>query len=547
MASLIRYEVSTSGGALLAQLLLLGIALPLPPRLAQHSAHSMHAVDLAQHGAMDDETLYLLPCIVVDRGAPPEPVLTLQREARDHAEITLQREAREPPLVCSLRVDNPHSAAAAATGAAAAATAATATTAPTQANAVSSAVHGPLALLPEALWSCLVCRLISASELVSSRASPPPQLSSSWVQLAFGPSFVELRRLPNKTIRVAIWGEPSAPLAQIAGAQIAGAHIAGAQMAQIVGATAASVLQAGARMAARVSATEVEPLYDSEGGVIVGAAEARPAAPPLVPSLIVPLHGRVGAAPMFKSWREMHSLLRDHRPVPDNSTGLPLARAALYPWAETPELRHATIQAPPDVYLAYRAQADAQLVALLLSLLSLCTVGRSAVLSTAGGAERTLHVYADLNRCMQPMSPLGGRAAEEAKEAEEAPNAHLASSTERVAESLLSAEGRRREGGRRGEHLHAKGRRGPMVQSTVESTVEPAPLTSGAVAASLFAPSRLPATVTERCHAQLDALCAAPLCVPVVTPGALAPLSALDPGQGLDWCDHLLMTSDDLR
>ena len=246
MASLIRYEVSTSGGALLAQLLLLGIALPLPPRLAQHSAHSMHAVDLAQHGAMDDETLYLLPCIVVDRGAPPEPVLTLQREAR------------EPPLVCSLRVDNPHSAAAAATGAAAAATAATATTAPTQANAVSSAVHGPLALLPEALWSCLVCRLISASELVSSRASPPPQLSSSWVQLAFGPSFVELRRLPNKTIRLAIWGEPSAPLAQIAGAQIAGA-----QMAQIVGATAASVLQAGARMAARVSATEVEPLYDS--------------------------------------------------------------------------------------------------------------------------------------------------------------------------------------------------------------------------------------------------------------------------------------------
>ena len=336
-------------------------------------------------------------------------------------------------------------------------------------------------------------------------------------------------------------------------------------MAQIVGATAASVLQAGARMAARVSATEVEPLYDSEGGVIVGAAEARPAAPPLVPSLIVPLHGRVGAAPMFKSWREMHSLLRDHRPVPDNSTGLPLARAALYPWAETPELRHATIQAPPDVYLAYRAQADAQLVALLLSLLSLCTVGRSAVLSTAGGAERTLHVYADLNRCMQPMSPLGGRAA---KEAEEAPNAHLASSTELHAESLLSAEGRRREGGRRGEHLHAKGRRGPMVQSTVErhgehlhaegrqgpmvqstveSTVEPAPLTSGAVAASLFAPSRLPATVTERCHAQLDALCAAPLCVPVVTPGALAPLSALDPGQGLDWCDHLLMTSDDLR
>ena len=317
-------------------------------------------------------------------------------------------------------------------------------------------------------------------------------------------------------------------------------------MAQIVGATAASVLQAGARMAARVSATEVEPLYDSEGGVIVGAAEARPAAPPLVPSLIVPLHGRVGAAPMFKSWREMHSLLRDHRPVPDNSTGLPLARAALYPWAETPELRHATIQAPPDVYLAYRAQADAQLVALLLSLLSLCTVGRSAVLSTAGGAERTLHVYADLNRCMQPMSPLGGRAAEEAKEAEEAPNAHLASSTELRAESLLSAEGRRREGGRRGEHLHAKGRRGPMVQSTVESTVEPAPLTSSAVAASLFAPSRLPATVTERCHAQLDALCAAPLCVPVVTPGALAPLSALDPGQGLDWCDDLLMTSDDL-
>ena len=142
------------------------------------------------------------------------------------------------------------------------------------------------------------------------------------------------------------------------------------------------------------------------------------------------------------------------------------------------------------------------------------------------------------------------KAAEEAKEAEEAPNAHLASSTERVAESLLSAEGRRREGGRRGEHLHAKGRRGPMVQSTVESTVdstvEPAPLTSGAVAASLFAPSRLPATVTERCHAQLDALCAAPLCVPVVTPGALAPLSALDPGQGLDWCDDLLMTSDDL-
>ena len=52
-------------------------------------------------------------------------------------------------------------------------------------------------------------------------------------------------------------------------------------MAQIVGATAASVLQAGARMAARVSATEVEPLYDSEGGVIVGAAEARPAAPPV--------------------------------------------------------------------------------------------------------------------------------------------------------------------------------------------------------------------------------------------------------------------------
>jgi hypothetical protein len=27
----------------------------------------------------------------------------------------------------------------------------------------------------------------------------------------------------------------------------------------------------------------------------------------------------------------------------------------------------------------------------------------------------------------------------------------------------------------------------------------------------------------------------------VVTPGALAPLSALDPGQGLDWCDPLLL------
>ncbi|KOO53229.1 hypothetical protein Ctob_014478 [Chrysochromulina tobinii] len=135
------------------------------------------------------------------------------------------------------------------------------------ASAVSSAVHGPLALLPDALWSRLVCRLISASEIVSSRASPPPQLSSSWLQLALGQSFVELRRLPNNTIRIAIWGEiaisgeiaiwgePS--VAQIAGAQIAGAQIAGAQIAQIVGATAASVLQAGARLAARVGATEV--------------------------------------------------------------------------------------------------------------------------------------------------------------------------------------------------------------------------------------------------------------------------------------------------
>jgi hypothetical protein len=139
----------------------------------------------------------------------------------------------------------------------------------------------------------------------------------------------------------------------------------------------------------------------------------------------------------------MHSLLRDHRPVPDDGTGLPLARAALYPWAETPELRHATVQAPPDLYLAYRAQADGQLVALLLSLLSRRTVGRSAVLSTAGGAERTLQVYADLNGCMQPMSPLGGRAAKEsneAKEAEEAQEAEEAEEAVDAAEAETAAE-----------------------------------------------------------------------------------------------------------
>ena len=87
------YEVSTGGGGLLAQLLLMGVATPLPLRVASDLL-PVTATHLLEEG----EEAYLLPCILPDHGDPADPALHMDPSSPFTCTLVFRLVAADPRL-----------------------------------------------------------------------------------------------------------------------------------------------------------------------------------------------------------------------------------------------------------------------------------------------------------------------------------------------------------------------------------------------------------------------------------------------------------------
>ena len=309
-----RFDVASNATALLAQLLALEVAAPLSARSARFLCPP------AVTNLTEDESLYVVPCLLTERGELPPPAL-VTTPATPHR-CTIAFHPQSTP------------AAAAAIPAATVATTAIPTAA---AAAAAAAVTAPI---PSVLWSVLMCRCLLTAEMLADSTSAPPRLGASSIQLRLGrATVIELHRTDSQRVEVAIWSGDPTPIALFLGA-----------------------LAAHAARGARGGALD---------------ATLKFAIPRLSPSVVATLRPpTTGGAAASLDLCAMHASLRAHQPIIDPRTGRTFTRTELTPWAPPFEAMR-----QPDVQLICAAAADGPLAALMHLLLGRCTLAPSTTRS----------------------------------------------------------------------------------------------------------------------------------------------------------------------
>ena len=479
------HTVARTSAALLGRLLQLEVLAPLSRRLN----HFLRPPDLSIQTAA--EPTYVILCMLPDLGLAPSAEMLADRPSKPHS-CTLSFLSSERPRVGA------NVSAAAAAAAAADATSSDAASgffnstpsASALASALASAAPAPphaTAVIPSAVWTLLLCRCLLASDLTVTPNSPPPKLSSCWALLSFGDVGVELRRLGVQHIRISIWDPQPAPIA-----------------------LCIATLAAQAASAARLAASSPS---DGLGALTVDGLD---------PVLTVKPHGAKGAAFDLETLR---SRLLSHQRLIDRRTGEAFSRAALEPWIGS----HGSEQCPDLFLLCRTPSADTPLTALLHLMLSRTRRakgregGRPTDLSGGGGAYLAVHLdHAALMRAAR-----GTVARQQAAE-------HSASMAAMAEVAAGHAEGT---GG------------GGMRILTLGDTAKGAEAALGAAdggvegeAVAMAAATAMASSVDLKAiTSQLKPLSGAMACVPIISHASIAPLRYMNPANGQDWADPMLL------